>query len=91
VRGYYSNRFRGQHYAAATAELRFPLIAAFSGVVFGDAGHVWAINHESSRIAETGGFGLRYGLLPDRQIRLRLDVGFGHDQWGVFFKFNEAF
>ena len=34
---------------------------------------------------------LRFGLPPDRLVRLRFDFGFAPDQWGVFFKFNEAF
>lgn len=92
LRGYYSNRFRGQHFAAGSVELRFPLFLAFTGAVFGDLGRVWVDDRAADRLlAMSTGFGLRYGLPPDRQVRLRFDVGFGRDQWGLFFKFNEAF
>ncbi len=92
LRGYYSNRFRGQHFVAGSAEVRFPLVLALSGVVFADLGRVWLDDSVSDRqLATSAGFGLRYGLPPDRLVRLRFDAGFGRDQWGLFFKFNEAF
>jgi len=92
LRGYYQNRFRGQHYVAGSGELRFPLIGPFSGVAFSDLGRVW-VNHESSQgaVAVSYGAGIRYALPPARLARLRLDFGFAPDQRGVFFKFGEAF
>jgi predicted amidohydrolase YtcJ len=92
LRGYYSNRFRGEHFAAGTAELRWPIVGPLSGAAFGDIGRVWAAGDVHPRIvAYSGGGGLRLGLPPDFLIRLRLDLGFAPDQWGLFFKFNEAF
>ncbi len=92
LRGYYSNRFRGRYYAAGSTELRFPLLLALSGAAFVDAGRVWVEDlDESGGVAWTYGGGLRYGLPPDRLVRLRLDAGFAPDQWGIFFKFGEAY
>jgi predicted amidohydrolase YtcJ len=92
LRGYYSNRFRGQHFAVGTAELRWPMFGPISGAAFGDVGRVWAAGDVNPRVvAYSGGAGVRIGLPPDRMIRLRFDVGFAPDQWGIFFKFNEAF
>jgi predicted amidohydrolase YtcJ len=96
LRGYYGNRFRGDHLIAATAELRIPLAGPFSAATFGELGRVWAtlpsggVNRTQS-LGRSAGFGLRYGLPPDRLVRLRLDAGFAPDQWGIFFKFDEAF
>src|SRR5439155_26114853 len=36
LRGYYSNRFRGHHYAAGSAEIRMPVWGPFSANLFGD-------------------------------------------------------
>jgi len=92
LRGYYSNRFRGEHFAAGTAELRWPIVGPLSGAAFGDIGRVWAAGDVHPRIlAYSGGGGLRFGIPPDRLVRLRFDLGFAPDQWGLFFKFNEAF
>jgi predicted amidohydrolase YtcJ len=92
LRGYYSNRFRGQYYAAGSAEVRMPIIGPFSAVAFGDVGRVWIDSvGNTGALGRSAGVGLRFGLPPDRLIRLRFDFGFAPDQWGVFFKFNEAF
>lgn len=92
LRGYYSNRFRGQHFAVGTAELRWPIVGPLSGAAFGDVGRVWATGDVNPRsVAYSGGAGIRLGLPPDRMVRLRFDVGLAPDQWGIFFKFNEAF
>jgi predicted amidohydrolase YtcJ len=92
LRGFYSNRFRGQSLAAGSAELRLPIWGPLSAAAFGDVGRVWlADGANAGGVAASGGVGLRFGLPPDRLVRLRLDFGFSKDQWGVYFKFNEAF
>lgn len=93
LRGYYSNRFRGDNYALISTELRFPIWNFISGVAFVDSGKVWVsgMRNKPSDIAYCGGGGLRFGLPPDFRIKLRFDVGVAPDQWGIFFAFNEAF
>ncbi len=92
LRGYYSFRFRGHHFAAGAAELRFPIWFFISGVVFGEAGRVWVDDLQTRRpLATTAGVGLRIALPPDFVKKLRFDVGFSPDQWGIFFAFDEAF
>jgi len=93
LRGYYDNRFRGHHYAAASTEVRFPIWLFISGVAYGETGMCWVDGRENSleHLALVGGGGLRFGLPPDFLIKLRFDAGFGRDQWGIFFNFNEAF
>ncbi len=87
LRGYYNNRFRGDRYYAAQAELRFPLYKRFSGVAFVDAGDVADDGFRKPKW--TWGGGLRFAL--SENIKLRLDYGIAKDQRGVFFTFSEAF
>lgn len=93
LRGYYSNRFRGDHYLLGGSELRFPIWSFISGVAFAEAGKVWAKDQDDGlkNIALAGGGGLRFGLPPDYRIKLRFDIAASKDQWGIFFAFNEAF
>ncbi len=87
MRGYYSNRFRGDKYYVAQAEGRFPIYKRFSGVVFCDAGDVTDTEFDKPKL--TYGAGLRFAL--NENIKLRLDYGIARDQTGVFFTFSEAF
>ena len=93
LRGYRSHRFRGHHYVYGAAELRYPIWAFISGVVYGETGMMWVDDRpdDASDLGYVGGLGLRFGLPPDYLIKLRFDLGFTPDQWGVFFAFNEAF
>lgn len=94
LRGFLSNRFRGDHEVDGSAELRFPIWRALSGVAFADVGRVWLQGDGAGTgpmLHPSGGAGLRIGLPPDRQTRLRFDVGFAPDQSGLFFTFGEAF
>lgn len=87
LRGYYSNRFRGEKYYVGQLETRFPMYKIFSGVAFFDAGDV--TDHDFSKPKYTCGIGLRVAL--SENIKLRLDYGIAKDQQGVFFTFSEAF
>jgi len=93
LRGYSINRFRGDHAVDGTAELRFPIWRFVSGAAFADAGRVWVDGMpEGDRpLSFSGGGGLRFGLPPEGLVKLRLDAGFGRDEWGLFFTFGEAF
>ena len=92
LRGYYQNRFRGQHYVAGSGELRVPLMGPLSAAVFSDLGRVWVTHgHDQAGLAVSYGAGVRYALPPSRLARLRLDFAFAPDQRGVFFSFGEAF
>ncbi|AKU90707.1 amidohydrolase family protein [Vulgatibacter incomptus] len=93
LRGYSISRFRGDHVVDGTAELRFPIWRLISGAAFADAGRVWAkgVPEPDRPLVISGGGGLRFGLPPEGLARLRLDAGFGRDEWGIFFTFGEAF
>jgi len=87
LRGYYTNRFRGNHYYSAQAEFRFPLHNRFSGVCFVDEGGI--SDEKPGKVIASYGAGIRFSI--NDNVKLRLDYGIGKDQSGVFFTFGEAF
>lgn len=87
LRGYFTNRFRGNSFYSAQAELRFPVYHRFSGVCFIDEGDV--SDEKLDNILSTYGAGIRFSI--NDNVTLRLDYGVGKDQNGVFFTFGEAF
>ena len=38
-----------------------------------------------------GGIGFRYLMLPDERINIVLDLAFGKEDWGLYFRIGEAF
>ncbi len=95
MRGNYYNRYRGSHYYTGTVELRFPVWSYFSGAVFTDFGDVADNNFSDFRHPQvTGGLGIRFGLPPSGEIKLRLDAGFRKYDGGFMsmaFTFGEVF
>ncbi len=95
MRGNYYNRYRGSHYYTGTVELRFPLWSYFSGAVFTDFGDAADNNFSDFRHPKvTGGMGIRFGLPPSGEIKLRLDAGFRKYDGGFMsmaFTFGEVF
>jgi outer membrane protein insertion porin family len=91
LRGYRPYRFRGDNLLAMSAEYRWEVFSGLDMAVFGDAGQVFT--HKSDlrwRDLETDiGFGLRFNE-RDRTF-LRLDVGFSHEGFQVWIKFNNVF
>lgn len=87
LRGYYTNRFRGNHFYSAQAEFRFPLYRKFSGVGFIDEGDI--DDNKLDEILLTYGGGIRFSI--NENVVLRLDYGIAKDQKGLFFTFGEAF
>lgn len=87
LRGYYTNRFRGNHFYTAQLEFRFPLFGRFSGVCFVDEGDI--SDSKPDDILISYGAGIRFSI--NDNVALRLDYGLGKDQQGVFFTFGEAF
>lgn len=62
-------------------------------VVFAEAGQVaHSINNFSLASIETDfGFGLRYSFFTDDRLNLRIDVGFGEENWNFSISTGEAF
>ena len=89
LRGYRQNRFRGEKYYLSQTELRytpwpFLTIAGFFDV--GSAGDKLPL---PPRYAFGGG--LRFGLPPDYNKKIRLETGFGQDQYNIVVSFGHPF
>ncbi|CAG4999060.1 hypothetical protein DYBT9275_02143 [Dyadobacter sp. CECT 9275] len=96
MRGYYSGRYRDKNMLAVQTEYRwlpFRFSRRFGGAAFASAAVVaprvgqFAFRH----IRVAGGVGLRYLLFPQKDIYLRLDVGFTKDGPGFYLFTGEAF
>jgi hypothetical protein len=96
MRGYYTGRFRDQHYYAAQAEYRF-LPFSFSKR-FGAAGFVGmgAVSPTLSKLSVrnlrwAAGAGVRYLIFPQKDIFVRLDAGFTAEGVSFYIFTGEAF
>lgn len=87
--GYYDNRFRGSKYYVQQTEVRFPIWGMLGAAAFVGFGDATDENFTNAKVAYGGG--LRIGLPPDYVNKIRIDVGVGRDQWGVFANFGTPF
>lgn len=90
LRGYPQDRFLGMRTLVVNAELRFPLVWRFGGVLGYDAGKVWHYSGkvdlkrwESNLVS-----GLRFSM--DTFI-VRMDLGFGRETTGFYLNFGHLF
>ena len=93
LRGFYSGRFRDRNLAAFQTEYRFPIWKKISGVVFGAMGSLADRFRDISwdNLKYSGGFGLRFKIIPKEKANLRVDFAFGPHTYGIYFKAGEAF
>ena len=84
LRGIFENRFMDVNSVALQAEYRFPIASRFSGAAFFGIGevavHPAAFWWENFKFA--GGGGIRFALIKEEKINLRLDVGIS--PYGVY-------
>jgi hypothetical protein len=94
MRGYYRGRFRDRQYAAAQAELRFPVYKRLGAVAFAGGGQV-ARSLSGFGLRElkpTAGAGLRFLMDKRENVNLRLDYAIGEGgNSGFYIAFGEAF
>ncbi len=94
-RGYFGGRYRDNVIAHAQAEYRFPIYWRFGGVVFAGAGNTATslATFDFNTIKPSIGAGLRFALVPEERINLRIDVGYGFATQTLFpyVSFTEAF
>jgi len=89
LRGFYTNRFRGDSYYVFQGEARQELFWIFSGALFAEAGAV--TDDRFGGPEYSAGVGLRMTLPPDHIAKARLDFAWSEDQHSVYFLFGEAF
>ena len=89
LRGYRLNRFRGENYYLSQTELRYTPLKFLTVVGFFDLGQANDTLSLSPRYAYGGG--LRFGLPPDYNKKLRAEVGMGEDQYNIVVSFGHPF
>jgi hypothetical protein len=93
MRGFYEGRYRDHDLVVVQAEHRLPLWRRFGWAGFAGLGDVASkISQFRSRdVKASAGFGLRYMLIPEEKMNLRLDFGFGKNTSGFYVTITEAF
>ncbi len=94
-RGYYGGRFRDKTLGLVQAEYRFPIWWRFGGVVFAATGNVASTPSafDFTTLKYSIGAGLRFALVPEERINLRIDFGYGFATQTLYpyVSFTEAF
>ena len=91
LRGFAPFRFNDQNKVVYNAEYQWEVFAGLEGALFFDAGKVMPRRGllAFSDLETSAGFGLRFNALNATFIRI--DVGFSHEGYQVWFKFNDTF
>lgn len=89
LRGYRLNRFRGENYYLSQTELRYTPLKFLTVVGFFDFGQANDTLSFSPRYSFGGG--LRFGLPPDYNKKIRAEVGIGEDQYNIVVSFGHPF
>jgi outer membrane protein assembly factor BamA len=92
-RGYFQGGYRDRHLLAFQAEVRQMFGKTLGGVLFASAGNVMAAYDELgfTRTRLAAGAGLRFVVLPQSRVSIRLDFAWGQNSSGLYFGINEAF
>jgi len=93
LRGYFGGRFRERQLLAAQAEYRSRVWKRLGLAAFGAVGQV-ARDLDGlgmGRFRSSFGLGLRFLLIKQEGMNLRIDFGFGEDQSAFYLSFGEAF
>lgn len=93
LRGYVRGQFRDKQSVALDVEYRFPIYWRFSGVAFIGTGQVapnmGALAFDRWHVA--GGVGLRFAIVPEERINVRLDVAAAPGAFRGYFAPREAY
>ena len=89
LRGYRLNRFRGENYYLSQTELRYTLWKFLTVAGFFDFGSADDKLFLAPRYSFGGG--LRFGLPPDYNKKIRVEVGVGEDQYNIVVSFGHPF
>jgi outer membrane protein assembly factor BamA len=91
LRGYRYFRFSDRNMVVYNAEYQWEIFSGLEGAVFADAGKVMPRRGQLSfsSMESNVGFGLRANAR--NSTFMRLDVGFSHEGFQIWFKFNDIF
>jgi len=93
MRGFFSGRYRDNHYFATQAEYRIRVWWRFGLVGFAGVGDVASdiTKFEISKIKYSIGGGIRFRIDEKELWDLRIDIGFGNNTDGFYLNYNQAF
>jgi hypothetical protein len=93
MRGIFQGRFRDKVSVFFQSEYRFPVFWRFAAAVFGGAGQVAssAANFSLNDFKIAYGAGIRFTLIPEQKISVRIDFGFSYNESQFYLGINEAF
>jgi outer membrane protein assembly factor BamA len=91
LRGFRPFRFRDNNLLVLNGEYRWEVFSGLDMALFADAGKVFARRSQLNfhDLESTAGFGFRFNAR--NRTFLRLDVGFSHEGFQIWFKFNDLF
>jgi len=91
LRGFRAYRFSDRNAMSLTGEYRWEIFSGLDGALFADAGKVFPRRGQMNfaHLESSVGFGLRANAR--NRTFLRVDVGFSHEGFAVFVKFNDIF
>jgi outer membrane protein assembly factor BamA len=93
IRGYTNGMHRGEQVYDLQGEYRWNVHGKWGAVAFG--GVATAVDSPDeitwSGLLPAAGVGIRYMAIPSEQINIGIDVAFGKDDWGVYFRIGEVF
>jgi outer membrane protein assembly factor BamA len=91
LRGYRPFRFRDDNLFVMNAEYRWEVFSGLDMALFGDAGKVFhrKSDFDLAHLESDVGFGFRFNAR--NQTFLRMDVGFSHEGFQVWVRFNNVF
>lgn len=91
LRGFRYFRFTDRNMVVYNAEYQWEVFSGLEGAVFFDAGKVMPRRSQLnfSDLETSAGFGLRFNAR--NRTFIRVDVGFSHEGFQVWFKFNDVF
>lgn len=93
IRGYTQGEYRGDTMIAVQGEYRLNLAGRLGLVGFAGIATVFgAINEDDDGTLLPGiGTGLRFTADTETNLNVGLDIAWGRGDWGIYFKFGEAF
>lgn len=92
MRGF-KERYRDDNCLVFQGEYRFPISRRFSGTVFAGVGEMFSKQNDLrfDELKYSGGVGLRYTLVEEAKLNLRLDIAMGKSDTCLFIGYGEAF
>ena len=91
IRGYSSGKYRDAQVYALQGEDRWNFKDKWGAVFFAGIAVTNSAKNGFSSLLPAIGTGIRYKAIPTRNINIGIDVAAGKDDWGLYFRINEAF